>query len=645
MIDWLIKPRASTYQGGIRPSEDNALYRLFGRTTRAGTAIGGENVDQISAFFCAVTKIADSLKLMPLNLHRKLAGGGSAMVSDKPAATLWKVKPNGETSCSRIKWLVGAWVLTWGNFYAEIQRNGFGEPMALWPIHPSRVQKKRLDSGAIVFYVMNSDGRITEIADRNMLHVYRYSKNGIHGMGSVSILRETLGSALAADEYAAKFFGNNAMPAHLIIREEDLDEESLKKFRAGWIEQNSGENSGGIHFLGGGSEATKIHTLTLNNADSQLLETRQFNISEVARTIPISPMMLYEYGRATWGNFYEVRAMYIGESVAPIALDLEGECDRKLLTEEERAAGHYFKCNPRGILRVESKEQYESFTSGLNNGFLCVDEVREFLDMNPLPDGQGQIYMRQGNMVSTAELAAKIDRLKAGKASAADVEFLREVVKAFIADGTIADVIANNTRFADLLDAVGIPRESKVADPFLPVIADNGQMVSGGTIKDSDGDVVGGDVVAPPGDGDPSGNPQDPAGPRKDGDDPTDQPAPTEDPSANREARAWANRTLGAAFEPVLQDAIDRMDTVAINALKRCAKAADPEAARKEFREKHVENCRVAFGPVFDGLAKALSIEDAAKVMEFTARVAAAHVHGGVAPGAAIGQYIMEFAT
>lgn len=604
MIDWLLKPKASTYQGGISPSEDGVLYRLFGKKTKSGAAIDENNVSQISAFYCGVTKISDSLKLMPCELKQKLDIGGSTS-SALPQGNLLKRKPNDQISPSRFKWLIGAWTLTWGNFYAEIERNGFGVPVALWPIHPSRVNNLRGPGDVITHRVLTKSGTWVEIRSTNMIHVFRRSPNGLDGTGAVNELRETFGTALAADQYAAKFFGNNAMPAHLVVRSEDLDPEHLKNFREGWYEQNSGDKSGGIHFLGGGDESTKIHTLSINNTDSQLLETRQFNIQEIARAIPISPMMLYEYGRATWGNFSEVRAMYLGESVMPIGQDFEEECDRKLLTEAERDAGHYFKFNTRGVLRVEGKEQYESFTQALNNGFMCVDEVRELLDLNPLPDGEGQVFMRPANMTPTAELAAKISRIKTGTASAADVDFLREVVKSFLGDKTTNDVIYNLTGVSELMRLVGIPMEPGAVAPWLPVVADSGPLVSGGTVTDDEGDVVGGDVL--PAKQGPTDTPPNPdAPPPTDGSkDGQADPGPSGDSGSDASGNdSTAQSRAGViALSPVLAGAIERMGRVESNAEKRIAKAKDSEATANAFWSDHELTVNGEFGKVFDSAA------------------------------------------
>lgn len=637
-----------TLMGLSRRSQDrhSTGYKLtdsswwpWGGKSKSGAVVNEDTALGVTGFFCGISKIADTLKMMPLDLRQRLSDGGNREADGHPAAKLWRIEPSEESTVSRIKWLVAAWVKTWGNFYANIEWNENGDPIGLYPVHPSRVSTRRDQvTRKIIHHVRNNDGRWVKIKPENMLHVYQFSRDGITGMGCIGLCREALGHTVAVNEYGAKYFGNNAMPAHLVIRDEDLGDAELKAFRQQWVEANSGDKAGGVFFMGGGSEATKVQTLTLTNEDSQFLQSREFQNVEIARMVIISPFKIYDYGRATWGNGEQVALEYIGESVMPIAVDLEQECDRKLLRPSQRET-HYFRFNPRGQLRAEMKSQYEAFTAGLNNGFLCVDEVRAMLDMNPLPDGQGKIYMRQANMVSTAELAAKIARIKSGTASEADVQFMRDVVKAFIADGTIGDVVANNTRIGDLIEAVGLPRETKVADPLLPVIADNGQPVSGETVKDSEGDVVGGGVV-----------PADNAAPVDGGGTNAPSPPPTAPPSQARSsqeldessagddtARAAAAEIVVMGFEPVLHDAILRMGRVESNASKRWARAADADEAEGSFWKEHELTVNGAFGVVFDAaglsggaiLGKAV---DPTAIRGFTARAAAQYVvHGGAA--------------
>lgn len=406
MLDLLIQRRSSSYTGGIRPSEDNALMRLGGKRTMSGKYVDEESADTIAAWFCGRVLISDTFKSLPLKCYEDRGDEGRHEARDLSAGKLVRSQPNPDMHVSRLLWLVPWWTITWGRFLAEIERFGNGEPRYLWPIHPSRVKTLRMSDGRIVHRVYrNAGGEFDDIADENMINSFRFSNDGITGISVIGKARESLGLTLASDQFGARFYGTDAMPRIAITTADDLDDEHKKALKREWIREYGSDDSDGIAILSGGTE-TKIERLGMPPEDAQFLTTRQYQAGvEIGRWLQLNPIKLKEMGRATWGNSEQVALEYIGEAVLPYCIDFEQECRRKLLREDQQEQ-YYFEFNLDGALRAESNARADMFVKGLTNGWLNVDEVRKFLNMNPLPNGEGQIYMRPANLIAAGDVSS-----------------------------------------------------------------------------------------------------------------------------------------------------------------------------------------------------------------------------------------------
>lgn len=412
MISWLIPERRSYSQSfSLRDPEFAHWWGgISGANTESGVTVNEDTANSISAFWCGVNIIADAFKSLPCGLFTEIEGGGKQQIKEHAGIRLLKRQPNPETSPSRFKWLFPAWIITWGNFYAEIERDRTKEPMRAWPIHPSRVcPKRRGGTGSIYYEVYNENGTHVEIDAANMLHSFRHTRDGWRGIGVLGVARESLGMTVVAEQYGARFFGNSARPSTLLVVEDAPDVEAIANLRKSWQEMFGGNKSGGVGVIGGGTAVTKVETLTLTNEDSQFLESRVHQISEIARWLVISPYKLGEYGKMAYANVEQLSIDFGGQTIQPYALDAEEEFDRKLLTEADRDDDRFFEFKMSGLLRADMKARYDSYAVGLQNGFMVPDEARQLENLNPLPDGLGQIPTRPANMITAAELKAKAD--------------------------------------------------------------------------------------------------------------------------------------------------------------------------------------------------------------------------------------------
>lgn len=414
MIDFLLgtRERRATTETNLA-LKDIWKELTGGRKTSAGQTVSEDSALGITAYFCGTMIIVDAFKSLPTHLYREMMPRGKEKVSGHPAAKLLRERPNTEMSPSRFASLVPMWSGPWGNFYAEIERTKSGRPLNLWPIHPSRVRKYRKPDRSVWFEVHNEKGGAVNIPDGDILHVMRHTLDGFCGIGNVGLHRESLGMSVAADQYGARFFGGNAMPGVLVTAKDALEKPELDEFRRQWVEAYGGENSGGVGFVGG-SEDIKIERLTVPNEDAQFLETRKYQVNEIARILVISPFRLKELDRATYNSSSVEESYFVRETMMPYCLDFEEECDRKLLTEAERNSGMFFKVNTSALLRGDVKTQSDVLLNYKRGGVLSADDVRDEIDRNPLPDGQGDIYTVEANLTPAAEIVAKTEAIDSG---------------------------------------------------------------------------------------------------------------------------------------------------------------------------------------------------------------------------------------
>lgn len=383
---------------GTHPSNP-ATVEMFGTPTASGANVSQETSMNLSAVYCAVNLISDAIKALPLFTYRRLDNGGKEPAREHPVYRLLHRAPNPEMSPSRFKKLMTAWALLWGSGRAEIERNGFGQPIALWPIHPSRVYTVRDDNGDLVHRVFGPGGAV-DIPDHDVLNVMGLSDDGLSGLSVVAKARESLGIASTAENYAARFYKNNAVPPAYLTTPNRLRPEGRKQLRNAWQGMHGGSrNVGKMALLDNGIE---IKTLSMPHEDAQFLETRAFQIVEIARWFNLPPHKLKDLSHATFSNIEHQSLEYIGDSVMPWAVDWEEECDRKLFSEFE--GDHLFtEFLFDALLRSDAKTRNEAFQIQRMNGILSANEWRAKENMNPQPGEQGNVYLVPLNMTPATE--------------------------------------------------------------------------------------------------------------------------------------------------------------------------------------------------------------------------------------------------
>lgn len=331
-------------------------------------------------------------------------GGGKKrkeLASDHPLFALLHDEPNPEQTS--FEWLetVVAHMALRGNSYHFIEMSRSGWPVALWPIHPDLVTVRRApDTGAIVYDVRLDVGKTRTYAASEILHFRGLSDDGIMGLNPLAMHREQIGAARAADEYSGRFFANDGRPPGVLSTDQEIGrsltegQEMKQAISDSWTRITTGENRHRVPVVDRGLKWT---TIGVAPEDSQMLETRRYNVADIARIYGVPLMLLAETEKSTsWGAGIEQQLVaFVTYSLRSWLVRLERSMRRALMTPTEK--GEYFiEFNVAGLLRGDINSRYSAYNIGRNGGWLSVNEIRDLENLNPI-DG-GDVYLQPLNM-------------------------------------------------------------------------------------------------------------------------------------------------------------------------------------------------------------------------------------------------------
>ncbi|GAA4442964.1 phage portal protein [Bremerella cremea] len=371
------------------------MLQFMGLPTAAGPRVDERNAMNHSAAFACTRILSSSGAVLPWNLKRPKEGGGSLNATEHPLYRILHRRPNPRMTSMYFRLYGLAQQINWGNFYAEVDRNQFGEVVALYPIHASRVTYQEQADGSVVYTVQNNGGSVVEftngpdLATRcELLHIPSIypAEDGIGGMGTISKARETIGMGMAVREHGAKTFANGCRPTVAVkLNKTKLENDTRARFRKEWAEATTGPQRGKPILLDGTME---LQQFSWNNEDSQFLGTLEYNDEDVARWYGVPPHMIQILKRATFNNIEMQSTEFVVYSLVPWIEMWDQVVETSLLTPAEVASGYFVKHNVNGLLRGDSKARGEFYRLLWGLGAITINEIRELEDYNPIgPDG------------------------------------------------------------------------------------------------------------------------------------------------------------------------------------------------------------------------------------------------------------------
>jgi len=363
---------------------DGWLAKIVGAPTWAGTSVTEQNALRLTAVYAAIGIISDVASQLPIDLGRKVDGRREEL--DAPDLHyLLNVRANPYMSAITFRNTLQAHVLGWGNGYAEIQRNGAGEPIGLWPLLPDRTGPEMINGR--LRYTTAIDGVRHVLNPENVLHVSGMGFDGMIGYSPIQMAKEAIGLGLALEEHGGKFFANESRSGGFLMHPGKLGKEGVKNLRDSVNDQGGLEEAHRMKVL---EEGTKFVATTIAPEDAQFLQTRAHQVEEIARLYRVPLFMMQSHSKDTsWGTgLTQMATGFIQYTMTPWFIRWEQEYEYKLLSEEQRAEGAYIRHNATGLLRGDPAARATYYTAALSKatGWMVQAEVRELEDLNPLDD-------------------------------------------------------------------------------------------------------------------------------------------------------------------------------------------------------------------------------------------------------------------
>lgn len=359
------------------------LFALIGNglPSYAGPAVNEESAMRYSAVYACVRIISESIAALPLALIRQ-NGRNKERATNHPLYRLLHDMPNPELTSFEWRELMFQHVLTWGNGWSEKEFDARGRVVALWPLRPDRVEGLfRNDQGALELAYRLPDGDPRRIPYWRIHHI-KGPGNGLMGYSPIRwAAKQPTGLGLATEEYGARFFSNGARPGLLLKHPGKLSDPAYARLRESFAEAHQGlSNAHRVKIL---EEGMDIATVGIPPNEAQFLETRKFQVTEIARIYRVPPHMLADLDRATFSNIEHQSLNFVQHTLLPWLIRHEQTIWRDLLTEQERR-NMFAKYIVAGMLRGDMASRSQAYTTGINAGYYTRNEVRELEDLNPI---------------------------------------------------------------------------------------------------------------------------------------------------------------------------------------------------------------------------------------------------------------------
>ena len=406
-------------------------YRFFLGGSTSGKTVTERSAMQMTAVYSCVRILAEAIAGLPLHLYTYKEDGGKEKAIGHPLYLLLHDEPNPEMSSFVFRETLMTHLLLWGNAYAQIIRNGKGEVVALYPLMPNRMTVDRDSSGQLFYsYQMNNSDAPTMKAGTvilkpsDVLHIPGLGFDGLVGYSPIAMAKNAIGLAIATEEYGAKFFANGATPGGLLeypgtVKDPDRVRESWNKGFSG------SQNAGKVAIL---EEGMKYTPISIAPEQAQFLETRKFQINEIARIFRVPPHMVGDLEKSSFSNIEQQSLEFVKYTLDPWVVRWEQSLSRALFTPEEKKK-YFFKFNVEGLLRGDYQSRMNGYATARQNGWMSANDIRELENLDRIPAEEGgDLYLINGNMLPLVHAGAFAD-IDSGKEESKPDEQSEEVLE------------------------------------------------------------------------------------------------------------------------------------------------------------------------------------------------------------------------
>ena len=402
---------------------------FFGGST-SGKPVNERTALQMTAVYSCVRILSEAVAGLPLHVYRYGENGSKVKALDHPLYRLLHDEPNPEMTSFNFRETLMGHLLLYGNAYAQIIRNGKGEVIGLYPLMPTKMTVDRDSKGQIYYlYTRGSDDSPVDdetgqiyLPPEQVLHIPGLGYDGIVGYSPIAMAKNAVGMAIACEEYGAKFFANDAAPGGVLEHPGTI--KNPQRVRESW--QSTFGGSGNSNKIAVLEEGMKYTPIGISPEQAQFLETRKFQINEIARIFRVPPHMVGDLEKSSFSNIEQQSLEFVKYTLDPWVIRWEQTIHRSLLLPDEKSR-YFVKFNLEGLLRGDYQSRMNGYAIGRQNGWMSANDIRELenLDRIPAEDG-GDLYLINGNMLPLKDAGAfaNTESIDDGKEENADEEVL-----------------------------------------------------------------------------------------------------------------------------------------------------------------------------------------------------------------------------
>ena len=379
-----------------------SAYSFFMGGSSSGKAVTERSAMQMTAVYSCVRILSEAVAGLPLHVYRYNDSGGKEKAVDHPLYLLLHDEPNPEMTSFIFRETLMTHLLLWGNASAQIIRNGKGEIIALYPLMPNKMTVDRDENGHLYYrYNRSNDEAIQSkestviLQPKDVLHIPGLGFDGLVGYSPIAMAKNAIGLAIATEEYGAKFFANGAAPSGVLEHPGTIKDPS--KVREAWQSQFGGSsNSGKVAVL---EEGMKYTPISISPEQAQFLETRKFQINEIARIFRVPPHMVGDLEKSSFSNIEQQSLEFVKYTLDPWVVRWEQAMSRALFNSDEKKR-YFVKFNLEGLLRGDYQSRMEGYATARQNGWMSANDIRELENLDRIaPEDGGDLYLVNGNMV------------------------------------------------------------------------------------------------------------------------------------------------------------------------------------------------------------------------------------------------------
>ena len=392
---------------GPKNATSGSAYSFFMGSSAAGKSVNERSAMQMTAVYACVRILSESIAGLPLHMYRYEDDGSKTKAVEHPLYHLLHDEPNPEMTSFIFRETLMSHLLLWGNAYAQIIRNGKGDIIALYPLMPNRMKVERDSKGQLYYeyQTMKEDaptmkGAVYQLYPNEVLHVPGLGFDGLVGYSPIAMAKNAIGLAIAAEEYGSKFYANGAAPSGVLEHPNVLKDPA--KVRDSWNAAFGGSSN--AHRVAVLEEGMKYTPISISPNEAQFLETRKFQINEIARIFRVPPHMVGDLEKSSFSNIEQQSLEFVKYTLNPWVCRWEQALQRALLDDDEKGK-YFFRFNVEGLLRGDYQSRMNGYATARQNGWMSANDIRELENLDRIPaELGGDLYLVNGNMLPLSQV-------------------------------------------------------------------------------------------------------------------------------------------------------------------------------------------------------------------------------------------------